>query len=656
MKLWTCKLYWGATMLTVFELALRSMRQNVKHYYLYFFALVFSMSLYFVFTSLQHDQAVQNMTHPSVDFFAGFQIARVMLIVIVGIFTVSANGIFLRRRSREIGLYQLIGLSKGWVARYLMIENILLGLGALLAAIICGALISRLFVLILLNLLGLEGIVGISFSVPAAFKTSMVYLLIIVITSIQMMLTVYRSTLLNLFQADKRPDLTKPPKAVASAIFALLGLALIGYGYELSGHINKQLILNALLMLGSIVAGTYLLFRVTIRWCFYRFRKRKDGHLGLTNSLSMAPLMHHTKANANSLTLITVLSATTITLISMAYSFYYSVEQETRGDLPYDFMFENDPQEALSFKMELEKEGIDVNHHVVQAVLTLGIILDPIDEYYKVEESLLWLPAEQLKQTGADLNVPPDGEAILYNAGASLAGDLDEKSKRYPTEIELEQHGQTVMYTLRTVMERNIMNLNASGSQLLVSEATMDKIAEQMAGTSDYKKIRFDTYQVPDKEELAIASSLYAKSVSDDQLTYDFYAQYKKVLQMTGLLIFIAAFLGLVFLISTGSILYFKQMTEAEQEKQSFKTLRQLGFDVNMIMKGIIRKQAIVFLLPLTIGMLHSIFAIKAASFMIRSDTTFPASIAMVIYAVIYFVFALFTIGYYRNIVKNAMS
>ncbi|MBP1917046.1 bacitracin transport system permease protein [Lederbergia galactosidilyticus] len=640
-------------MLTVFELVLRSMRQNVKHYYLYFFALIFSMSLYFVFASLQHDQAVQNMTHTS---FAFFQIAGVMLIVIVAIFTVSANGIFLRRRSREIGLYRLIGLSKGWVVRYLMIENILLGFGALLAAIICGALVSRLFVLILLNLLGLEGIVGISFSVPAAFKTAMVYLLIIVITSIQIMLTVYRNTLLNLFQADKRPDLTKPPKAVTSAIFALLGLALIGYGYKLSGHVDKELFPNALLMLGSIVTGTYLLFHVTIRWCLYRFRKRKDGHLGLTNSLSMAPLMHHTKANANSLALITVLSALTITLISMAYSFYYSVEHETRRDLPYDFMFENDQQEALSFKMELEKEGINVHHHVVQAVLTVGIILDPNDESYKVEESLLWLPAEQLKQTGADLNVPPDGEAILYDAGASLAGDLDEQSKRYPTEIALEQHEQTVMYTLRTLRERNIMNLNAPGSQLLVSEATMDNIAEQMADTPDYKKIHFDTYQVSDKEELAIASSIYEKYDNDERLKYDYYAQYKKVLELTGLLIFIAAFLGLVFLISTGSILYFKQMTEAEQEKQSFKTLRQLGFDVDMIMKGIIRKQTIVFLLPLSIGMLHSIFAIKAASFMIRSDTTFPASIVMVIYTVIYFVFALFTIGYYRNIVKNAMT
>src|SRR5699024_5196320 len=111
--------------------------------------------------------------------------------------SISANGIFLRRRSREIGLYQLIGLSKGWVARYLIIENILIGLGALLAAIIFGALIARLFVLILLNLLDLEGIVDIGFSVPAALKTLMVYLLIIVITSIQMIWRLYRSTLID---------------------------------------------------------------------------------------------------------------------------------------------------------------------------------------------------------------------------------------------------------------------------------------------------------------------------------------------------------------------------------------------------------------------------------------------------------------------------
>src|SRR5699024_9783422 len=100
-----------------------------------------------------------------------------------------------------------------------------------------------------------------------------------------------------------------------------------------------------------------------------------------------------------------------------------------------------------------------------------------------------------------------------------------------PTEIELKQHGQPVMYTLRSLKKRNIMNLNAPGKQLLVSEATMDKIAEQMAGTPGYKKIRFDTFQVPDKEELAIASTLYnAKYVSDERVTYDFYSHYQEML------------------------------------------------------------------------------------------------------------------------------
>ncbi len=144
--------------MTVFELALRSMRQNVKHYYLYFFALIFSMSLFFVFTSLKYDQQVQNMLDSSVNITTAFQSAAVLLVIIIGIFTASSNSIFLRRRSREIGLYQLIGLSKGWIIRYLLIENIMLGLGALIAGVLCGGLVSRLFVLILMNLLNLDGL------------------------------------------------------------------------------------------------------------------------------------------------------------------------------------------------------------------------------------------------------------------------------------------------------------------------------------------------------------------------------------------------------------------------------------------------------------------------------------------------------------------
>ncbi|MCI3923940.1 FtsX-like permease family protein [Paenibacillus sp. TRM 82003] len=643
----------------MFELAIRSMRRNVKHYYLYFFALIFSMSLFFVFASLQHDRQVQSMLDTSVNFVAAFQSAAILLLVIIGIFTVSSNRFFLRRRSREFGLYQLIGLSKGWVARYLFIENVLLGLGALLAGLICGALVSRLFVLILMNILQLDGVPAIRFSVSAAFETAMVFLFIIVITSIQMLVTIYRSTLLQLFQADRQPELSSQPAFMLTAIYSVLGITLIGYGYNLSGRmVDEQLVVKALLVLASTITGTYLLFRVTISWCISWLRKRKNGHLGLFDSVSLAPLMHRMKANANSLTLITVLSALTITLVTMAYSFYYSAEQDTRMAMPYDFTFENNPLDAQSFQSELKREDISFRHETIQSIRTKGVVLNPLDETSRREGNILWLPAEQLQSAGADLSVPSYGEAVEYNAWSSLAYDDADVSKRHTKEIELQSDdGQTESVLVKQLVVENIMNFDILGNQLLVSEATLQVVEDIMYETADFERVRVDTYRISDKADLSLASSIYDEKYKlGDHDSYDFYTQYKIALQISGLLIFIAAFLGLAFLASTGSILYFKQMTEAEQEEQSFKTLRQLGFDVPMIMKGIARKQIVVFLLPLSIGILHSLFAVKAASFMILSDITVPTLISIGAYACIYVLFALFSLGYYRKIIKNAMS
>ena len=116
------------TALTLFDLVIRSMRKNIKHYYLYFFALIFSVVLYFVFATLQHDPSVVARSGGSMG--AAFKVAGILLLFIAGIFVVYANAIFLKRRSREIGLYQLIGLTKGSVSRLLIIENTLLSAGA----------------------------------------------------------------------------------------------------------------------------------------------------------------------------------------------------------------------------------------------------------------------------------------------------------------------------------------------------------------------------------------------------------------------------------------------------------------------------------------------------------------------------------------------
>ena len=179
------------------------------------------------------------------NFSSSFKVAGVLLIFIAGVFIIYANAIFLKRRSREIGLYQLIGLNKSAVVRLLVIENIVLGLGALLVGIVIGMLVSRVFLLLLMKLIGFEGVITLSFSMAAVQQTAFVFLGILLLTTVQMMYTVYRNTLLNLFNADQRGELPRKPKTGISAVLAVLAIVLIGFGYWLSGRLLNEMLFRS---------------------------------------------------------------------------------------------------------------------------------------------------------------------------------------------------------------------------------------------------------------------------------------------------------------------------------------------------------------------------------------------------------------------------
>jgi len=649
------------------------MRKNIKHYYLYFFALIFSVVLYFVFATLQYDPSISEGSGPSMT--TAFLVAGILLLFIAGIFVVYANAIFLKRRSREIGLYQLIGLSKSKVSRLLIIENILLSMGALIVGIGTGLLVSRLFLLLLMKLIGHEGFITISFSLEAVIQTIIVFIVIIAFTSFQMLFTVHRSTLLGLFNAEKKGEIPKKPTTFVSAVLAILGIALIIYGYWLSGDmLNNQLLFNMLTVLVSTILGTYLLFRVTISWLLYQIRMRKQGHLGLNNSLSLAPLIHRMKGNANSLTIITILSAMTLTMLASAYSLYYSTDKETRYSLPFDFSFEEDSEKQLiegelsaeAFEAQLKENGIDytsgkIEYLGVEGTYEEGVlpefmdIMDISDALYNT----YMVSAKQLQKAGLQVDTPKEGTVIYHSVEMGIYA----KNIKIPFEINISSSEPKSNFTVVKYGEGDVRNAGW-GSQLVVNDTDFEKYKNAIAAENIVHSELEDmaknarVFNIADKDQLAIASGLLTQNWNEEkwwQYEADFYSAYEESMKGNGLLIFIAGFLGLVFLISTGSILYFKQMTEAEQEKPSYATLRQLGFTVKDIMRGIIRKQLFVFGLPLAIGLLHSVFAIKAASFLFMSNITVPASIVMGLYALIYLMFALLTVGYYKKTVKAAL-
>lgn len=640
--------------MTTQKLVIRSMRKNFKMYYLYFFAMIFSISLYFIFSTLQNDQTIVNMGKASMNFSTTFQVAGILLIFITIVFTIYATSIFVRRRSQEIGLYQLIGLSKAWVARVLILEHSIFGLGALLIGMLVGALLSRLFILLFMNLIGLEAMIGLTFSSQAVIQTIAVFTCLIIVTSVQIILTVYRSTLLQLFRANNQNDYFVKRPTILSSILGIAGLSLIGFGYYVSTLIVEHaylLMFLMLLVLASTILGTYLVFHTTISWILYVFRKKQNGNLGLYNSLSVASLMHRMKGHANSLTLITVLSAATITMISLSYSLYYSTEKDVKLAMPFDFAVENMQEEAAIISSRLEEEQIEFEHYQLEAIRFDGAWVEQDTNVDNRHRTFMLFSAEQMAQAGLDVESPQDGEAIYYNTRANTVG----MEISFPKDVQYTSRDEANRLTVSKVRLENVMNYNFYGEQLLVSEETFERMRDSILEDEYKEYLSFETFHLLDNEDSETASNIFLTSVDSDDYIVDYYSVYEESRHTSGILIFITGLLGFVFILSTGSILYFKQMTEAEQEKKHYQILRQLGFQVKDIMKGIIRKQLFVYLIPLGIGLIHAAFALNVGSVLIATSMLIPSIISMAAYIVIYLMFTVVTIRYYKSIVTNAL-
>ncbi|CAM4257151.1 hypothetical protein FHS16_001492 [Paenibacillus endophyticus] len=335
----------------------------------------------------------------------------------------------------------------------------------------------------------------------------------------------------------------------------------------------------------------------------------------------------------------------------LLYSLYFSAENESRVMLPYDIIFENKENNSLAFRKQLEKDGIEFVHYPVEAIRVTGVFGSGGQE----GRSLLLLPAEQLRSSDAKMDIPRQGEAIWYK-GQKKAVSIEQGIAHYPQEVHVGSGGSDSVIHIAEGIDRYAVNFHLSGRQLVMREAELHAIRKRMPASSGQDVVRLDAFQIENASERAAASRLYAKFAKTYSASApDFYAYYQESLRKFGLIIFIAGFLGLIFLIATGSILYFKQMTEAEQERGVYTILRQLGFSEREIMGGIVRKQLFVFTIPLAIGLVHSSFAVKAASALTLSDIAFPAAMAMAIYTVIYFAFAILTIGYYRRVVRLAL-
>ncbi|MCY7507679.1 ABC transporter permease [Bacillus safensis] len=641
------------------QLIFRNLKKNLKNYYLYVFALVFSVALYFSFVTLQYSPALDGVKG-SIKGGASIKAASVLLIAIVGIFLLYANSIFIKRRGKEIGLLQLIGMTKQKIARLLNAENFILYVTAMVIGIIAGFIGSKLMLMVLFKVTGVNAIANLHFSGMALLQTLIVFFIIYGLIMLRNRRFIKKQTILSLFRTTSSTEQRVKKISVFEIIIGVFGIVLISSGYYISSKLFTgsytsmlELLLAMIYILASVIIGTFLFYKGSVSFIANIVRKRKNGYLAIHEVLSLSSIMFRLKSNALLLTIITTVSALAIGLLALSYISYYSAEKTAEQQIPAHFVMGSE-KEAATFTRALSDKHIAYDQKqvkVIQAKFDAKKIMDSELKNMKNDPGVLTLPVISEKNAP---NIHVENNEVI------LSGYSDLLKKFMPI-----QSSGDVKLLIKEPVDLKVMdmkkdylisyNFTFGGLPVaVVSQHVFEQLDKQKDPKLQFENSQYNAVDIKDDKNLEQANRVFTSlKLSDKSMSQLASAQQQK--QTIGLMMFVVGFLGLSFLVTSGCILYFKQMNESEEEQSSYTILRKLGFTEKDLLKGIRLKQLFNFGIPLIIGLLHSYFAVQSGWFLFGGELWTPMLIVMSIYTALYSVFGFLSVQYYKKVIKESL-
>ncbi|MCY9059705.1 FtsX-like permease family protein [Bacillus inaquosorum] len=642
------------------QLILRNLKKNLRNYYLYVFALIFSVALYFAFVTLQYDPAI-NEVKASIKGAAAIKTASILLVAVVAIFILYANTIFIKRRSKEIGLFQLIGMTKHKIFRILSAENIMLYFGSLAIGVFAGFSISKLVLMILFKIVDVEADAKLHFSGQALIQTIIVFCGIYLLIMIMNYTFIKNQSILSLFKVTSSTEDKVKRISFFQMLIGALGIVLILTGYYVSSELfgGKFKTINELFaamsfILGTVIIGTFLFYKGSVTFISNIIRKSKGGYLNISEVLSLSSIMFRMKSNALLLTIITTVSALAIGLLSLAYISYYSAEKTAEQNVAADFSFMNE-KDAKQFENSLSESNISYAKKetpVLQATFDVTHIMDGNPKEMQGDPSKLQLAVVSDKNVkGVDVSA---GEAVFSGYTDLLQKIMILKDSG---NIKVNSKHETQPLNYKGLRDEFLVSYTfTSGGMptVIVDDSLYKRLNQDKDPRIQLAQSEFIGINVKQEDQLEKANELFQKVNKKDQHLSRLDTSIVQK-SLFGLVMFIVGFLGLTFLITSGCILYFKQMGESEDEKPNYTILRKLGFTQSDLIKGIRIKQMYNFGIPLVVGLFHSYFAVQSGWFLFGSEVWTPMIVVMVLYTALYSIFGFLSVLYYKKVIKSSL-
>lgn len=688
----------------LFKLSLKNITKSIKDYAIYFFTLVLGVAIFYVFNAIDSQTVMLKVSSST------SEIIRLMTTIlggvsvfvsfILGFLIIYASRFLIKRRNKEFGIYLTLGMSKRKISLILFFETLIIGVISLGVGLALGVVLSQLMSILVANMFEADLTkFQFTFSSSAALKALLYFSIMYLIVMIFNTIIVNKCKLIDLLHGNKKSEKVKLKNPIICIVVFIIAVIALSYAYYLvTDGFDSSPLMNTIsgilipIALGCI--STFLIFWSLSGLILKIVMHLKKYYYKGLNSFTVRQISSKINTTVFSMTIICLMLFFTICTFSSALSLKNSLSGNLKDLAPVDIQFSK-LQESLS-KEEQEEEQENFSKDIIEDYNTTAkdtlqrlevykYLKDVVDiNIYRLEEITLKDSfGDQIEQIGK--NYP----ALSYNIREDLVklSDYNHLAKLYnKKELTLKDNEYVIianykmMADIRNLALKNNTKLTINGKDYypkyqecqdgfieLSGSATNTGVIilpdNALEGIHPYKNVLAANYQADTKEEKeniedTISTIIYDHFNKDTIITYNTKIDiYASSIGLGAMVTFVGLYLGIIFLISSAAILALKELSESTDNKERFNMLRKIGTDEKMINKALFNQIAVFFLFPLLLAIIHSIFGIEFANYILKTIGTESLLSSIILTAVFLVVIygGYFLVTYYcsKNIIKE---
>lgn len=687
----------------LFKLSIKNMRKTIKDFAIYVLTLVLGVAIFYMFNSLDSQEAMMQVSSSTRELIKlmitmlGF--VSVFVAVILGLLIVYANNFLINRRKKEFGTYMMLGMSKGQISRILLIETIFVGIISLIVGLVIGVFASQFMSVLVGKLFAADmSKFEFVFSKDACIKTCIYFAVMYIAVMIFNTFTISRYKLINLLNASKKNEQIKIKNLWVCILVFIIGVVILGYAYyKVTGGVNELSTADTILLIILMgIVGTILVFWSVSGFILKLVQLRKNIYLKDVNMFVLRQLHNKINTTVVSMSIICLMLFMTITILSSALSLNNTMRKDLEDTTPVDlnlYKTANLPENEKMSKAQIEYSRKTMIQTLEDNGFDMTKLKDVVEIPIYATNELTWRDTlspvyDEVKQQFPNLLYETAEEIVKvsdYNKVARLYGNI---------EYQLKDDEYIILCDFDNMKNLRNKALKADSTITIAGKEYKSKYDEcqngyiYMAGshinngivlvpdscnlTEDMKEETFlaANYNATTEEEKEEIEKIctgeteteFSKNLNEKDITIDGMTKIAIIessLGVSTIVLFIAIYLGIIFLIASSAILALKQLTESSDNKQRYAILRKIGADEKMIKGALFKQIGIFFLMPLILAIIHSIFGIQFVMTMMSvladAKELLPSAIATaVIIGVIYGAYFMATYLGSKNIIKEA--